>query len=960
MSKGRTILVVEDNPTTRKMLRVALQVEGYTVLEAADARTALAEFAQGPDLVIQDLILPDMDGLELVRQLRAAEGGQEVPILALSGFVGRLEEPRTAQAGFTGLLVKPIEPSRLVEAVRAHLPGRLTAPDNRGGGRRVLLVDDDPVQLKLMRLRFSQAGFRVKGATSGAEALAAVPAEVPHIIVSDVFMPEMDGFQLCMEVRRHPLLAQVPVVLMSAQYGNDNDQSLSRKVGASALVTRTPDLDEAIAVVLAALASGPPAAVERPSLEVQLAHARAVNDQLERQLATSAGLAQRCTFQAAQLSLLSGVAEALAKNHDPDLAIRDVLAATLDAAGISKGALFLRSDGGQLRLRQSIGFTDEERGPLADFFGQRGLLDWAIDRRAAASVPSSAVHELAAEAVLTGAHAASVQIVPVMSDARGVGVIVLAATQGDVTSQDAIAFARAMGNQMLQSLALAETFARLSASELRYRTLLDRANDAIAVLDTEGRVREVNRRWEEILGLPREQIVGRGLGEFSADGQSFALSPEAAPLGGPGSEEPIVITRADGGVVLMEFAATALELAGEGQIFSVGRDVTDRVRANEQLIVSDRMASVGLLAAGVAHEINNPLAAVMANLDLAAGQIGNLARRVAGTIDMVEIESMLGDARRGAERVRNIVRDLRIFSRAEVDRLAPVDTHRVLDSALRMAWNEIRHRAQVVKSYGQIPYVMANESRLGQVFLNVVVNAAQAIAEGQANAHQIAVRTAVEPGSTRVLVEITDTGPGIPHAVLARLFTPFFTTKAPGVGTGLGLAISRRIITGLGGDITIDSQVGRGTVVRILIPVARDVPEEVAPPMVVERSQRRGRILVVDDEPMMARAVLRFLGVDHEVVVLGDGQEALSRLDQGERFDVIVCDLMMPTVTGMDLHAKLSVTVPDQASRMVFLTGGAFTPRARAFLDEVPNVRLEKPFEMQTLRAIVNDRLRRD
>ena len=168
MTARPTILVVEDNPITRKMLRLALATEGYGVVEAADARAALAAAESAlPDLVLQDLILPDMDGLELLRRLRALPGGAELPILALTGFLSRLEEARTDERGFTALLVKPIEPSRLIDAIRVYLPEQPELPASLGQRRRLLVVDDDPVQLKLARIHFTQRGFDVGTASDG-------------------------------------------------------------------------------------------------------------------------------------------------------------------------------------------------------------------------------------------------------------------------------------------------------------------------------------------------------------------------------------------------------------------------------------------------------------------------------------------------------------------------------------------------------------------------------------------------------------------------------------------------------------------------------------------------------------------------------------------------------------------------------------------------------------------------
>ena len=197
-----------------------------------------------------------------------------------------------------------------------------------------------------------------------------------------------------------------------------------------------------------------------------------------------------------------------------------------------------------------------------------------------------------------------------------------------------------------------------------------------------------------------------------------------------------------------------------------------------------------------------------------------------------------------------------------------------------------------------------------------------------------------------------DTGHGIAPEVLDRIFEPFFTTKPAGVGTGLGLAICHGIVTGLGGEIRVESQPGRGSVFRVILPPARaPAPEPADRPG--PASAPRGRILVVDDEPLVGRAIQRILGADHEVVVETSGRAALARAERGERFDLLLCDLMMPEMTGQDLLEALERTAPDLAGRVVFLTAGAFTPAAREFLERTRRPRLEKPFEAEALERLV-------
>ena len=968
MSDTATILVVEDNPITRKMLRVALESEGYTVAEAGDGRSALAEAERRrPALVLQDLILPDMNGFELVRRLRQLPGMVDTPIFALSGFLGRVEEARTAEAGFTAVLVKPIEPTRLLDAIQAYVVLDRDSSARVGEGHRILLVDDDPVQLKLTRVYFEQSGFEVTVAASAAAALRSARARRPDVIVSDVLMPDVDGFQLCLDVRRDPRLTRVPVVLLSAWYQTEADRDLARRVGANALMMRSHDLKQVGAAVFETLGGGAPMLADEPSVQVRLEHAQVVIQQLERQRVSTSSLTRRCTLQAAQISLLSGVADALARKADTSVAVRDVLTAMLDATGISKGALYLCDINGALALRHAVGFTGAETAGLPEFFGQRALLEQIIDRQAAVSIPAASVADGKSRRILDGAGVPVAEIIPLISEGRGVGAIVLAAKRTDVTSEDSVAFARAMGNQLVQSLELENSFARLAASEQRYRTLTENAHDAIAILSGDGVIREVNRRLEEMLGTSKEKIIGRRVGEFTApNGESHPLADQADPASG-GTDDAgvgtIELYRPDGSSVLVDFSRATVDVGGERMVFAIGRDVTEQVRTQAQLMVADRMASIGSMAAGVAHEINNPLAAVTANLDLAVQEIGALEERLGKVAELTDLVDEIRDARTAAEQVKSIVRDLKMFSRAEEDRRGPVDIHQVIDSSLRMAWNEIRHRARVVKDYGEVPPVLANESRLGQVFLNLIVNAAQAISEGHADANEIRLTTRARrgpgPDGERVLVQLSDTGAGISPAIRHKLFDPFFTTKPAGVGTGLGLAICQRIITSMGGEITVASEVGTGTTFSIVLPVAETRERTpTRPPALAGDGSRRGRILVVDDERVVATTVRRVLEGDHEVEVLTSAQEALRRIGEGERFDIILCDLMMPIMTGVELHHELIRTAPDQAACMVFLTAGAFTPRARAFLDEVPNPRLDKPFEVSTLRNLVRQRLR--
>jgi PAS domain S-box-containing protein len=507
---------------------------------------------------------------------------------------------------------------------------------------------------------------------------------------------------------------------------------------------------------------------------------------------------------------------------------------------------------------------------------------------------------------------------------------------------------------------LAKAQEALRESEERYRQIVETTTDGIIKVDDDGVIVFVNRRFAEMLGYEPSAMIGVSLYAFmDAEAKAIAIqSLESRRRGGPATVD-ITYRHKDGSGIAVNVAGSPLVDREGRHIGSLGvvRDVTEQKKLQSQLMVSDRMASVGTLAAGVAHEINNPLAAVIANLDYIVDSLGSAFTDRGEVWLREEIRGPLGDAREAAQRVRLIVRDLKVFSRSPTDesRVA-VNVQSTMESSLRMAWNEIRHRARLVKDYAIVPGVTANEARLGQVFLNLLINAAQALPEGRADQNEIRVTTRAE--DDRVLVEVRDTGGGISPEIISRIFDPFFTTKAVGVGTGLGLAICQRIVTDMGGELTVESEVGVGSTFRVTLPIALEEERTVVAIEPAPIAGRRGRILVVDDEELVLRSVKRVLANEHDVTVIGSATEALALCAAGETFDLILCDLMMPEMTGMDLHVELSRVAPEQASRMIFITGGAFTEKARSFLTDPPKEQIEKPFQAANLRAIVQRYLR--
>ncbi|HSD87122.1 MAG TPA: ATP-binding protein [Kofleriaceae bacterium] len=376
-------------------------------------------------------------------------------------------------------------------------------------------------------------------------------------------------------------------------------------------------------------------------------------------------------------------------------------------------------------------------------------------------------------------------------------------------------------------------------------------------------------------------------------------------------------------------------------------DITERKQLQERVALAERMASIGTLAAGVAHEINNPLTYIVLNLTLLDRQLSNLDSKLDAPL-LTKLRGMVSQARYGTDRVSGVVRDLQSLTRVRDDQITLVDPIAVLERCFEISDHQVRHRARLVRDLAPVPAVRGSEGRLVQLFLNLIINAAQAIPEGCADQHTIKVSTGLT-SDNRVRIEISDTGAGIAPEALGRIFDPFFTTKSIGEGTGLGLAICRSIVTALEGEIDVESAVGKGTTFRVTLPVATSGVAHVMPHPPARPAALR--VLVVDDEPLIGRVVEQVL-TNHHVAVETSARAALSRLQSGERFDRILCDLMMPDMTGMELFDQLPA---DVQKRVVFLTGGAFTDRAREFLGRVPNRKLDKPFDTDTLSAVLGE-----
>ncbi len=437
----------------------------------------------------------------------------------------------------------------------------------------------------------------------------------------------------------------------------------------------------------------------------------------------------------------------------------------------------------------------------------------------------------------------------------------------------------------------------------------------VLLVDRDGNVVFSNRRWRELWEID-EDVPPKGLGDLASE-----------------LEESHVV-RLGSGRVLHVFSAPLRSEDGGG--FGRGWYVHDVTHQS-------RLAELGKLSASVAHEISNPLVYVLNNLE----HVRSVLSQRGETGDLVEA---LDDAIFGAKRVHEIVRDVKFLARNETKPHARVDVRDVIASSCKMAQPLVPPRVRLVTDLHEVPSVRGDAARLGQVVLNLLVNATQAMMEPRAEGHEIRISTRVD-SAHQVIIEIADNGEGISDEVKERIFDPFFTTK-PGSGTGLGLSISKGIVMAHGGEIAVESKIGEGTRFRIVLPgvdgPAFQVPVESGEVLTVQRR----RVLIVDDEPKILSTIQRALMM-HETVAVSCGEEAIERIAKGERFDAILCDFMLPRMTGIEVHTAIDRIAPDQAKRIIFVTGGAVTDEARAFLAAVATPCVEKPFRPVSLSTLI-------
>jgi signal transduction histidine kinase/DNA-binding response OmpR family regulator len=507
---------------------------------------------------------------------------------------------------------------------------------------------------------------------------------------------------------------------------------------------------------------------------------------------------------------------------------------------------------------------------------------------------------------------------------------------------------------------------RRSAEEALRKSEAERAGEAVLLRDTEalagvgsweyevatGRIRITHGCWK-LLGAEPDSLplTPAGLGALlGPDELTRCKDLLRRGLAGEPGEAELKLTAPNGRALqLRALCSPVREWGSVVRLRGAVLDITERRRLEAQVLLADRLSAMGNMAAGVAHEINNPLTYLLGNLSSLQDE---MAEKGGGPESVPhDLPQLLTDCLEGAQRIQAIVRDLKSFSRVDHEQPGPADARKVAGNVMRMLRGEAVHRAQVLLEPGTTPvWTACSETRLAQLVTNLLLNALQAF--GQRPMQQNHVTISVRDLGQDVELAVADDGPGIPAALRERIFEPFFTTKPAGVGTGLGLSVSRTIAAGAGGRIELDSEVGKGSTFRVVLPSAlapARAPETPGALRSLAPLGPRQRLLVIDDDSNVLRMLQRSLSM-FDVEAASGADDGLRLLFGGASYDLVLCDLMMPGMSGTELYEQAVRRSEGLARRFLFISGGATTPQVRGFVERLPPVRiLEKPFTPEAL-----------
>jgi two-component system NtrC family sensor kinase len=800
----------------------------------------------------------------------------------------------------------------------------------QAGMEEILIIDDsEQIAGLLANHVLPELGYRPAVAHTGRQGLQRLRAHLPDLILLDLQLPDISGLELLRLIAQEGY--DVPVILMTA-HGSENIAVEAFRLGARNYLIKPFSDTEARAVIDQALRE------------------RRLRRDKERLTAT---LQQKV----AELTVLSRIGKSVTGLMEQEQLLQRIVEAAVFITKAEEGFLLLHDQQqNELYLRAAKNLGEQRaqslRIPVDDTLAGQVV-------RTGKSVRLDQARSGMALKVKTGFLVRAILQVPLTVGEQVIGVLAVDNRTTDRTfSEDDQYLLATLADYAAIAIENARLYEQVRLSEQRYKGLFANAYDLIFTLDRELTITSMNKVGEQLTGFPVDALIARPLASICSPPSWREVAPLLQELleGRGVAPFEIELVRSDQEAVYLEISAQTIQNGvGVKGIHCIARDLTVRRHLEQQLIQSEKLSAIGQLVAGVAHELNNPLTSISgyAQLLLRDQRIVDETRQ-----DIEQIHAQ-------AERAGKIVQNLLIFAREHKPERSAIAVNDVVRSALALQNYQLRvdNIGVALDLSADLPMTTADSHQLQQVFLNLITNARHAMAE-KGGRGTLTLRTSLtsDDASESVLVEIGDTGVGIPERDLQKIFNPFFTTKPVGQGTGLGLSICFGIVKEHDGQIWAESQLGVGTRVYVSLPVrtlnsaaampsAMDAqPDETAQPL---------HVLVVDDEEPVVRLMARLLhDIGHQATLVTSGEAALDAIGR-ETFDLILCDVKMPGLNGFELASAIREHDPALAERVIFMTGDTLSPATRTQLEQSGNLFLPKPFAIEQLEAVVRSLVKR-